>query len=211
MKKILYVRSSLFGGDGVSNQLSEEFVAKLKARYPGSRVTLLDLAENPLPHLGADEFKAWLVPDNERSKAQQALAAHSDQLIEQLLAHDTLVLAVPMYNFGMPSTLKAWFDRLLRAGKTFRYTEQGPQGLAAGIEAYAFFARGGVYRNTPSDTQTGHLISILSLMGITDVKTVYAEGLNMGDSKKRAGLAEARQSMESLVKDAKEETSYASA
>ncbi len=199
MNRILYIRSSLSGPDSVSNQLADEFLAGLKARKPGVRVTMLDLAKDPLPHLGSEEFGAWTVPDEQRSDAQRELAALSDQLIDALFAHDTLVLAVPMYNLGIPSTLKAWIDRVARAGKTFRYTEEGTNGLVNGVQAYVFFARGGVYRETSLDTQTGHLRAILSLMGITDVETVYAEGLDMGEKARSASFAEARSAISMLA------------
>ena len=199
MNRILYLRSSLFGRDSVSKQLADEFLEGLKARNPGAQVTTLDLAKDPLPHLGAEEFGAWTVPDEERSDAQRELAALSDQLIDALFAHDTLVLAVPMYNLGIPSTLMAWIDRVARAQKTFRYTAEGPQGLVNGVRAYVFFARGGIYRETSLDTQTGHLTAVLGMMGITDVETVYAEGLAMGDKARSAGLAEARSAISMLA------------
>ncbi len=201
MNRILYLRSSLLEHDSVSNQLADEFLEGLKARNPGARVTTLDLAKDPLPHLGVEEFGAWTVPENQRSDAQRGLAALSDRLIDALFAHDTLVLAVPMYNLGIPSTLKAWIDRVARAQKTFRYTAEGPQGLVNGVRAYVFFARGGIYRETSLDTQTGHLTAVLGLMGITDVETVYAEGLAMGAKARSAGLAEARSAISILATD----------
>lgn len=211
MNRILYICSSLFGHDSVSNQLADEFLEGLKARNPGALVTTLDLAKDPLPHLGSEEFRAWAVPDEQRSDAQQEVAALSDQLIDALFAHDTLVLAVPMYNLGIPSTLKAWIDRVARAGKTFRYTAEGPKGLVNNVRAYVFFARGGVYRETSLDTQTGHLRAVLGLMGITDVETVYAEGLAMGDKARSAGLAEARSAISLLAMDRTPEVSLEAA
>jgi FMN-dependent NADH-azoreductase len=211
VNRILYICSSLFGHDSVSNQLADEFLEGLKARNPGARVTTLDLAKDPLPHLGSEEFRAWAVPDEQRSDAQQEVAALSDQLIDALFAHDTLVLAVPMYNLGIPSTLKAWIDRVARAGKTFRYTAEGPKGLVNNVRAYVFFARGGVYRETSLDTQTGHLRAVLGLMGITDVETVYAEGLAMGDKARSAGLAEARSAISLLTMDRTPEVSLEAA
>ena len=132
-------------------------------------------------------------------------------MIDALFAHDTLVLAVPMYNLGIPSTLKAWIDRVARAGKTFRYTAEGPNGLVNGVGAYVFFARGGVYRKTSLDTQTGYLRAVLGLMGITDVETVYAEGLVMGDKARNARLAEARSAISMLAMDRTLEVSHEAA
>jgi FMN-dependent NADH-azoreductase len=211
MNRILYLRSSLFGHDSVSNQLADEFLEGLQARNPGARVTTLDLAKDPLPHLGSEEFAAWTLPDEQRSPAQRELAALSDRLIDALFAHDTLVLAVPMYNLGIPSTLKAWIDRVARAGKTFRYTAEGPKGLLDGVRAYVFFARGGVYRDTSLDTQTGHLRAVLGLMGITEVETVYAEGLAMGDKARSDSLAEARSAIGVLAVDRTPEVTHEAA
>ena len=202
MKRILYVRSSLFADTSVSNQLADEYLVHLTAQYPHSEITTLDLAAEPLPHLGEAEFSAWLVPEAERTPEQQQLAARSDRLIDQLYEHDTLVLAVPMYNLGIPSTLKAWIDRIARAGKTFRYTADGPQGLVQGMTAHLVFARGGEYRGTPLDNQAGHLQSVLGLVGITAIRSVYAEGLNMGEARREQGLAEARNAMQSLLAEA---------
>jgi FMN-dependent NADH-azoreductase len=211
MNRILYLRSSLFGHDSVSNQLADEFLEGLQARNPGARVTTLDLAKDPLPHLGSEEFATWTLPDEQRSPAQRELAALSDRLIDALFAHDTLVLAVPMYNLGIPSTLKAWIDRVARAGKTFRYTAEGPKGLLDGVRAYVFFARGGVYRDTSLDTQTGHLRAVLGLMGITEVETVYAEGLAMGDKARSDSLAEARSAIGVLAVDRTPEVTHEAA
>lgn len=202
MKRILHIRSSLFGDASASNQLADELLAQLTDTYPGSSITTLDLAAEPLPHLGEAEFGAWLVPESERTPTQQALADTSDRLIEQLLAHDVLVLAVPMYNLGIPSTLKAWIDRIARAGKTFRYTADGPQGLVRGVSAHLVFTRGGEYRGTPLDTQTGHLQSVLRLIGISDIRSVYAEGLNMGEPRRQQGFDEARSAIGSLIAEA---------
>ena len=209
MKRILFLRSSLFNGDGASSQLGDEFVAQLTAQYPDSRVTILDLARNPLPHLSADEFNSWVTAEEERSVAQRELAAISDRLLDQLFDHDILVFAVPLYNLGIPSTLKAWIDRVARAGKTFRYTSNGPQGLLGDKQAYLLFARGGIYRDTPLDTQTPYLKSILGLMGITAVETVYAEGLNMGEEKQASALDEARSAIKQLLTVELPEVRYA--
>ena len=135
----------------------------------------------------------------ERDAHQHDLAARSDTLIEELLAHDLIVLAVPLYNLGIPSQLKAWFDRVLRAGKTFRYTENGPVGLVEGKRALILAARGGQYAGTALDTQTGHVNSLLGLMGIQDTDWIYAEGLNMGEALRDRAMGEARQAVTHYV------------
>lgn len=211
MKHILYIKSSLSGDQSASSQLGEEFIQELVSHNPGSEVTTLDLAHNPLPHLASDEFSAWMVAESERSESQQLLVSRSDTLIEQLLDHDTLVLAVPMYNLGIPSTLKAWVDRVVRAGKTFRYSAAGVEGLVGNMKAYLVFARGGFYRDTALDTQTDYLKNILGLMGIVDTEAIYAEGLNMGNGTRTASFKQARDTIKSILTDRTPEVRYAAA
>lgn len=211
MKRILFVKSSLNGHQGASNALGAELVSALTAYHPGSTVTSLDLAELSLPHLGAEEFQAWSIPPADRTPQQAELAARSDLLIDQLLAHDTLVLGVPMYNMTIPSTLKSWIDRVVRAGRTFRYTSDGPVGLTSGIDAYAVFARGGMYRGTALDTQTGYIKAILGLIGIDNVYNVFAEGLAMGDDRRHDSIEEARDVITSLTGHTQKEVSHVNA
>ena len=208
MKRILFIRSSLFAGNSASNQLGDEFVQLLVERNPGSTVTTLDLANAPLPHLDAEEFSSWQVDATERSDTQQILAGISDRLIDQLFAHDTLVFAIPMYNMGIPSTLKAWIDRVVRAGKTFRYTSEGPEGLVEDTDAYLLFTRGGNYKDTPMDTQTGYMKGVLGLMGIHNTETVFAEGLARSDQRENA-LEDARRLISQLAQAATPEVRYA--
>lgn len=191
MKRILLIHSSLFGDDSASTRIANSLVERMIRENPASQVTRIDLANNALPHLEIDEFNSWLIAADERDDSQQELASRSDNLIDQLLSHDTLVLAVPMYNLGIPSTLKTWIDRVARAGKTFRYTAEGPVGMVENMHAYLVFARGGIYRDTPLDTQTGYLKSVLGLMGIQSVETIFAEGLNMGEDTREKSLADA--------------------
>jgi FMN-dependent NADH-azoreductase len=209
MKRILFIHSSLFNEDSASTQIAQSLVERVVEENPGSDVTRIDLANNALPHLGADEFNSWLAPDDQRDQTQMALASRSDTLIDQLLSHDTLVLAVPMYNLGIPSTLKAWIDRVSRAGKTFRYTAEGPVGMVENMQAYLVFARGGIYRDTPLDTQTGYLTSVLGLMGIETVETIFAEGLNMGEEFREKSLAEAMAEVSNLFTVRPSEVNYA--
>jgi len=195
--RALLVTSSILGENGQSNALANHFKAKTEER--DVMVTHRDVVANALPHLAIEELGAWQTPAEERSTEQQALAAHSDELLAELRANDVLVLAVPLYNLGIPSQLKAWFDRVLRAGETFRYTENGPQGLIEGKRAIILAARGGQYAGTELDSQTPHLKTMLGLMGISDVDVVFAEGLNMGDAQRDAALKEAFQAIDQLV------------
>jgi FMN-dependent NADH-azoreductase len=196
--RTLVITASILGENGQSKALAEHFIAQAESR-DGIEVTHRDLVASELPHLNLAEFGSWQVAEAERSAEQRELAARSDALIEELKAHDVVVLAVPMYNFGIPSQLKAWFDRVMRAGVTFRYTENGPQGLMEGKRAVILAARGGQYAGTEMDTQTPHLKLMLGMIGIKEVDTIFAEGLNMGEGKRDAALREARQAIDDLV------------
>lgn len=189
MQKLLQLKTSLFANQGQSSQLSDAFVAAWQLSRPGSAVTVRDFAVDPVPHLDGAAFQAFLSQPEERSAEQQAKVAYSDALIAELQAADVLVIGLPMYNLGIPSTLKAWIDHVARAGITFRYTASGPQGLLAGKKAYVFATRGGRYAGTAFDTQTDFVRNFLGFIGIGEVEFVYAEGLNMGEESKSAGLA----------------------
>lgn len=145
-----------------------------------------------MPHLDGAGFRAFLAKPEDRSAGQRETVAHSDALIEELKAADVLVIGLPMYNLGLPSMLKAYYDRVARAGVTFRYTANGREGLISGKKAYVFATRGGRHAGTPFDLQTGYVRNFLGFIGITDVEFVYAEGLNMGEQSKVAGLNVAR-------------------
>ena len=142
---------------------------------------------------------ALFTPDAQRTPAQAARVALDDALIAELQAHDILVLGVPMYNFGVPSQLKNWIDAVARNGVTFRYTEQGPEGLLKGKTVYVAFARGGRYRDTPADSQTPYLKTVLGFLGLTDVHFVYAEGLNMGAESAARGFAAAQADLDAAL------------
>ena len=196
--RALVITSSILAENGQSNALANRFIEQANAR-DGIDVTQRDVVKNTLPHLDISELGAWQVAAAERSAEQHKLAAHSETLLAELRTNDVLVIAVPMYNLGIPSQLKAWFDRVLRAGETFRYTENGPQGLVEGKRAIILAARGGQYVGTEMDSQTPHLKAMLGLMGIKDTQVVYAEGLNMGEQHRDAALKEAFQAIDQLV------------
>jgi len=189
MKNMLLINSSLNGEQGNSTILAKEFLSALAAKTEVN-VIERDLVKQPLPHLSQQEMNAWMTAINERSDEQIQLANTSDILIAELQASDTLIIGMPMYNFGIPSTFKAWIDRVARAGITFKYTEQDPVGLLAGKKAIIVAARGGIYAGTAKDTQSQYLKDVLAFIGITDVEFIYAEGLNM--STKVASLKQAR-------------------
>lgn len=179
MKNILVVNSSLNSDAGNSSKLVANYLDKLAGK--DVKFDLLDLNEAQLPHLTQQEMAAWMTSPEERTQAQAELAAISDALLSRLEEADEVVIGLPMYNLGVPSTFKAWIDRLARAGKSFKYTETGPVGLIADKPVTVLAARGGVYAGTDYDTQTPYIRHIFGLMGITSVNFVYAEGLNMGE------------------------------
>jgi FMN-dependent NADH-azoreductase len=196
---ILQINSSLNSADGQSSRLATELVAGLREQNPGAGVVVRDLARDPVPHLDAARFQAFLEKPETRNEAQKIVVAYSDALIGELKRADVIVLGLPMYNFGVPSLLKAWIDHIARAGATFRYTEKGPVGLLTGKKAYVTAARGGLYAGTPMDTETPYVRSILGFLGITDVEFVYAEGLAISPESREKGLAGARATIGSLV------------
>ena len=196
--RALVITSSILAENGQSIALANRFIEQASARNDVN-VTQRDVVKTSLPHLDISELGAWQVAAAERTAEQQALAARSDELLAELRANDVLVIAVPMYNLGIPSQLKAWFDRVLRAGETFRYTENGPQGLVEGKRAIILAARGGQYAGTEFDSQTPHLKAMLGLMGIKEVDVVYAEGLNLGEQQREAAIKEAFQAIDQLV------------
>jgi FMN-dependent NADH-azoreductase len=192
MTTLLQINASLHNGNGQSSQLANQFVAAFRRRHPDATIIVRDVAAtDQVPHLNAERFGAFITKTEERSAAQHAVVAYSDTLIGELQQADVIVLGLPMYNFGVPSQLKAYFDHIARLGVTFKYTDKGPAGLLTGKKVYVFAARGGVYAGTPIDTQTSYVRDFLRFIGMDDVEFVYAEGLHMGEQSKEAGLAKA--------------------
>lgn len=190
MKQIFLINSSINGDKGHSVQLAQQFLTELPA---GSfNLDTLDLNITPVPHLEMAEIAAWMTTAEQRSVEQQQLAAMSDDIIARIKAADVIILGVPMYNFGVPSQLKALLDRVARAGITFKYTEQGPVGLLEDKPVVIFATRGGVYQGTALDSQTPFLQTFFSFIGLKDVHFIYAEGLNMGADAQQTALIAAR-------------------
>ncbi|HYV65090.1 MAG TPA: NAD(P)H-dependent oxidoreductase [Myxococcales bacterium] len=197
MSTLLQLNTSLFSTGGQSSRLADEFVAGWRASHPGSKVIVRDLARDPVPHLSAERFQAFLAKPEERTPDQRAVVDYSDTLIDELRRADVIVLGLPMYNFGVPSTLKAYFDHIARVGVTFRYTEKGPVGLLNGKKVYVFATRGGVYQG--GDNETAFVRQFLNFLGLADVEFVYAEGLAISDAAKQAGLARAQVAIRRLT------------
>jgi FMN-dependent NADH-azoreductase len=197
---ILQINSSIFSGTGQSSSLADQFVARLRAQNRDARLTVRDLAADPVPHLDAARFGAFIAKPEDRTPAQQAVVAYSDALIDELKRADVVVLGLPLYNFGLPSTLKAYFDHVGRAGHTFHYTEKGPVGLLTGKKVYVFAARGGFYAGTPNDSQTPYIRAFLSFLGMNDIDFVFAEGLAISEASKQQAIAKARAETDRLAK-----------
>ena len=192
MSRILVIESSARQQGSVSRELTQQFIANWQAAHPADQVQVRDLAAEPVPHLDATLLGGWMTPSEQQHDAEKAALARSNQLTDELLAADVLVLAAPMYNFAIPSTLKAWLDHVLRAGVTFKYTETGPQGLLTGKRAFVLTARGGIYAGSALDHQEPYLRQVLAFIGIHDVQFIHAEGLNLGAEFSEKGLAQAK-------------------
>ncbi len=192
MTSLLQINASINNDNGQSSQLANRFVAAFRASHPNAHVVVRNVAaEEPVPHLNAERFGAFITKTEDRSPAQHAVVAYSDALIEELRQAEVVVIGLPMYNFGVPSQLKAYFDHIARAGVTFAYSDKGPVGKLTGKKVYVFAARGGQYSGTPLDTQTNYVRDFLSFLGMNDIEFVYAEGLALSAESKQAGLAKA--------------------
>ena len=189
---LLQINASLNNGNGQSSQLANQFIAAFRKRHPDAKIILRDVAAaDPVPHLDAERFGAFITQPEERNARQRAVVAYSDALVDELRQAEVIVLGLPMYNFGVPSQLKAYFDHIARAGVTFNYTEKGPVGQLTGKKVYVFATRGGLYAGTPMDTQTRYVRDFLGFIGMNDVEFVYAEGLAVSAQSREAGLAKA--------------------
>lgn len=197
--KILQINSSARSAGANSTRLADSITTRLKAANPSAVVELRDLAANPHPVLDEAALGALFTPAEQRTPEQAARVALDDALIAQVQAADAIVLGVPMYNFGVPVQLKTWIDAIAKAGVTFRYTENGPEGLIKGKKVYVALARGGLYRDTPADSQVPYLKGVLGFLGMTDVEFIYAEGLAMGAESADKAFAEAEAAIGAAV------------
>ncbi|HEX6375130.1 MAG TPA: NAD(P)H-dependent oxidoreductase [Allosphingosinicella sp.] len=200
MTNVLIIDSAATGDASVSRRLTGELEAILRGRGP-VRIVRRDVGATPVPHLSAETTPAIRGAEAATEIARDAVAL-SDELIAELKAADLIVIGAPMYNFGMASTLKAWFDHVLRAGITFRYSEAGPEGLVTGKKAIVVESRAGLYSTGPAaamDSQEPHLRTLLGFMGITEIAFVRAEKLAFGPEAAAASIAEAIEALRSLA------------
>lgn len=198
MKNVLTINTSLSGEQSKSNQLVEQFVSNWQLNEEIS-VSKRDLSEDNLPHLTGQEMQAWMTPADERTEEQAALAKISDDYIAEVQNADTIILGMPMYNFGAPSVFKAWIDRIARAGVTFQYTAQGPVGLLKNKTVYVLATRGGIYAGTEKDSQTQYIKDVFAFVGLTNVEFIYAEGLAMQEAPEVNNLIQAEEKIVELI------------
>ena len=201
MTNILIIDSAATGDASVSRRLTGELAGTLRRRHPGATIVRRDVGSDPIPHLVAETTHAIRGAEAGTDAARDAVAL-SDTLIAELKAADLIVIGAPMYNFGMPSTLKAWFDHVLRAGITFRYSEAGPEGLVTGKKAIVIETRGGLYSEGPAaamDSQEPHLRTMLGFMGVDDVAFVRAEKLGFGPEAAAAAIEAATAELDALA------------
>ena len=192
MSTLLHIDSSARRAGSVSRRLTAHYVEQWLGRHPDGRVIVRDLADAAPPHVTEPMIGAYFTPDAQRDAAQRATLAQSDALVDELLAADTIVIGAPMYNFALPSPLKAWIDHVVRVGRTFSYGENGPAGLVHGKRVVVILSRGGVYADSPAqamDFQTGYLRGVLGFIGIGDVEFVAAEGVAHGEDSARIAIA----------------------
>jgi len=196
---ILQINSSSRPDASHSSRLADSLVQRVRATHADATLTVRDLGRTPLRELDEPALQALFTPAEQRTAEQAARVAIDDALIAEIQAADVLVLGVPMYNFGVPAQLKNWIDAIARAKVTFTYTEKGPVGLLTGKKVYVALTRGGLYRNTPADTQVPYLKTVLAFLGMSDVQFVYAEGLAMGPQAEQDALASAQAQIEEVT------------
>lgn len=196
---ILQINSSARSEGSHSTRLADDIVARLRDIRSDANLTVRDLARTPHPSLDESALQALFTPAEQRTPEQAARVALDDALIAEIQTADAVVLGVPMYNFGISTQLKSWFDAIARARETFRYTENGPEGLLKDKTVYVALARGGVYRDTPADTQVPYLKTMLGFLGMTDVRFIYAEGLGMGPDAVQQAIAQAHSEIKAAL------------
>jgi FMN-dependent NADH-azoreductase len=200
---LLFVSSSLFNGQSKSREIAGEFIAGWRRTHAGGRVVERALTPSNIPHLSSETLAALGKSAEARTQGERDAVFFADSLIAEVEAADTIVIAAPMYNFTIPTTLKAWIDHIARAGRTFRYTAQGPEGLLKGKKVVVVVSRGGIYTGdapaAPMDHQEPYLRTVLGFLGLTDVSFIEVEGQAIGAEVAAKGLEAARAAAISLA------------
>lgn len=199
--KLLHIDSSITGSDSITRRLSQDIVAQQRAAHPGLQVEYLDLAAQAPQPLSLNALGFRMPADDAAiTETQRQENEVSEALVSQLIAADIVVIGAPMYNFTIPAQLKSWLDRVAQAGRTFKYTENGPVGLLGDKTVILALSRGGIYSANPAmEHQESYLKSIFGFMGVTDIRVVRAEGMNMGPEHRERGLAQAQADIEALL------------
>ena len=196
---ILQINSSARVQGSHPSQIANQVSARLREQHPDATFSLRDLATTPQPALDEAALQALFTPLDQRTPEQAARVAIDDALIAEVQAADVVVIGAPMYNFGISSQLKNWIDAISRAQVTFRYTANGPEGMLTGKKVIVVLTRGGLYRNTPNDTQMPYLKNFLGFLGMSDVEFIYAEGLAMGPDAEQRALSDAQSQIASAL------------
>lgn len=199
MATLLRLDTSLFSEQGVSTQLSDKLTANLREANTELKVIHRNFAEQEVPHLNGEWLQALMTPEDKRNEGQRAKVDYSDQLIAELKEATSVIIGLPMYNFSIPSMLKAWFDHVARAGTTFKYTSTGSEGLLDDKKVYLVTTRGGIHKDQPSDTQISFVKTFLAFLGLTRIEVIYAEGLNMGDDIRNTAIESAKDTINALT------------
>ncbi|WP_147198068.1 FMN-dependent NADH-azoreductase [Pantoea sp. MBD-2R] len=199
MSKVLVLKSSILAGYSQSNQLADHFIAEWKTAHGSDDIVVRDLAANPIPVLDGELVGALRPSDATLTPRQQEALDLSNELIAEIQAADTVVITAPMYNFNIPTQLKNYFDLVARAGVTFRYSENGPEGLITGKKVVVISSRGGIHKDTPSDLLTPYLKLFLGFLGMSDVEFVFAEGIAYGPEVATKAANDAKEALKQIV------------
>jgi FMN-dependent NADH-azoreductase len=196
---MLQINSSARSQGSHSTTIANELSARLLSTHTSAKLTVRDLAVTPQPTLDEAALQVLFTPAEQRTSDQAARVAIDDAVIAEIQAADVVVIGAPMYNFGVSAQLKNWMDAIARAQVTFKYTSQGPEGLLNGKKVYVVLTRGGVYRNTPTDSQVPFMTTFFGFLGMTDVEFIYAEGLAMGPEGEQRGIQAAREQIDTVL------------
>ena len=196
---ILQINSSIQAENAYSSRLADSLSASLRRQFPQAQLVVRDLAKTPHPWLDQDALIAFNTPAEQRTLEQAQRVALDDALTAEIQRADRIVIAAPMYNFGIPVQLKAWIDAIAKARVTFRYTEQGVEGLLKDKKVYVIQTAGGMHSGTAADSQTAYLRTVLGFLGMTDIEFVYAEGLAMGEDAEQSALKSAEDRIVALA------------
>lgn len=199
MSTLLQINTGIFGDQSHSTVLANAFSANYLTQHSDMSLVIRDLVSEPLPHIDANIIGAFASEDATRTPQQQAILDNSQALISELANADIVVLGLPMYNFSVPSQLKAYMDQVARAGVTFKYTEKGPEGLLKDKPVYVVAARGGIHEGQVSDSQTAFIKTFFGFIGLQNVQFIYAEGLNMGPDAQQKAYEHAKESMNAIT------------